>query len=67
MTYQATIQDFSGPCYDKEAVMIYVDDRDLFERKHHQDVSLPREIVGTVVFTATMVGTILFVLCNFVL
>jgi hypothetical protein len=67
MTYEATIQDFSGPCSDKEAAMSYDDYREALERRHEQGVSLPQEIVATAIFTAGVIGAIMFVLCNFVL
>jgi hypothetical protein len=43
------------------------DNREFYEAGRDPDVSLPQEIVGTVIFTAGMVGAILFVLSVFIL
>jgi hypothetical protein len=67
MTYDATIQDCSGPIYRQRGAMIYDDIREFCENQREHDVSRPQEIVGTAVFTAGMVSVILFVLTNFIL
>ena len=67
MTYAAAIQNCSGPFFDREAVMTYEHGRKFYEGRREPDVSLPQEIVGTTIFTAGMVGAILFVLTVFIL
>ena len=67
MTYEAAIHDCSGPFGQMEAVMSNEHGREFHERGREPDISLPQEIVGTTIFTAGMVGVILFVLTVFIL
>jgi len=67
MTYDVAIENCSSPFFDREAVMTYEHGREFYEGRRDPDISLPREIVATAIFTAGMVGAILFVLCNFIL
>ena len=63
MIYEAAIQDCSGPCKNKEAVMLYEDIREFYEARREPGVSIRQEIFGTAIFRAGVVSGIMVVLC----